>query len=274
MDLFHKFRDAARLAGLIAFFRLALLLSLVTPTLATDRTLCLQLPELRPKPGARVVDYPNSTADRCVTRALWDIQKSSMYRVRGDDAGDGPDATALRCVPTQEAFLCDGNLGSSNDLFACELTDAPPEGTAMDMETCVWPVCTQICAETGTRRDEDWEIARACDRCVAACEFRGTKPNTADSVGGRFCASPARRDRQPRRKDADARARSAYAYALGGWGGMSAAAAGLGGAGRGGRGRGGHDNHRSSGGSDHRGGRDHRSSRDHRRGRHDRGRDR
>ena len=230
MDLFHKFRDAARLAGLIAFFRLALLLSLVTPALATDRTLCLQLPELRPKPGARVVDYPNSTADRCVTRALWDIQKSSMYRVRGDDASDGPDATALRCVSTQEAFLCDGNLGSANDLFACELTDAPPEGTAMDMETCVWPVCTQICAETGTRRiDEDWEIARACDRCVAACEFRGTKPNTSDSVGGRFCASPARRDRQPRRKDADARARSAYAYALGGWGGMSAAAAGLGG---------------------------------------------
>ena len=74
VDLFRKMRDAARLAGLVAFLRLLLLLllALVNPTAATDRTLCFQLPgELRPRPGARrAATYPNSTADRCVTRAL------------------------------------------------------------------------------------------------------------------------------------------------------------------------------------------------------------
>ena len=172
VDLFRKMRDAARLAGLVAFLRLLLLLALANPTAATDRTLCFQLPagELRPRPGARrAATYPNSTADRCVTRALWDIQAASMHRVRGaDDAG--ADAPALRCVPAQEAFLCDRRLGDPNELFVCELTDAGPGSLTKAMDACVWPVCEQICASRppGAERADDWEMTRACGRWKAS----------------------------------------------------------------------------------------------------------
>ena len=174
VDLFRKMRDAARLAGLVAFLRLLLLLALVNPTAATDRTLCFQLPgELRPRPGARrAATYPNSTADRCVTRALWDIQAASMHRVRGAD-DTAADDTALRCVPAQEAFLCDRRLGDPNELFVCELTDELTRGsltTAMD--ACVWPVCEQICASKarGGERADDWGARRAAARAAAVRE--------------------------------------------------------------------------------------------------------
>ena len=234
-------RDAARLAGLVAFLRLLLLLALVNPTAATDRTLCFQLPgELRPRPGARrAATYPNSTADRCVTRALWDIQAASMHRVRGaDDAG--ADATALRCVPAQEAFLCDRRLGDPNELFVCQLTDAGPGSTLTTaMDACVWPVCEQICASAppgGTKRADDWEMTRACRRCERACDTQGFKPQTSsagqnqNSPGRRYCAGVAAAAGSG--GDAETRARAAYAYALGGWtggwSGISAAATGAG----------------------------------------------
>lgn len=241
VDLFRKMRDAARLAGLVAFLRLLLLLALVNPTAATDRTLCFQLPgELRPRPGARrAATYPNSTADRCVTRALWDIQAASMHRVRGaDDAG--ADATALRCVPAQEAFLCDRRLGDPNELFVCQLTDAGPGSTLTTaMDACVWPVCEQICASAppgGTKRADDWEMTRACRRCERACDTQGFKPQTSsagqnqNSPGRRYCAGVAAAAGSG--GDAETRARAAYAYALGGWtggwSGISAAATGAG----------------------------------------------
>jgi hypothetical protein len=234
LDLFRKMRDATRLAGLVAFLRLLLLLALANPTAATDRTLCFQLPgELRPRPGARrAATYPNSTADRCVTRALWDIQAASMHRVRGaDDAG--ADATALRCVPAQEAFLCDRRLGDPNELFVCELTDAGPGSLTKAMDACVWPVCEQICASRppGAERADDWEMTRACGRCERACHAKGFRPETSagqNSPGGRFCAGIAAYDAGG--GDAETRARAAYAYALGGWtggwSGISAAATG------------------------------------------------
>ena len=213
LDLFRKMRDATRLAGLVAFLRLLLLLALANPTAATDRTLCFQLPgELRPRPGARrAATYPNSTADRCVTRALWDIQAASMHRVRGaDDAG--ADATALRCVPAQEAFLCDRRLGDPNELFVCELTDAGPGSLTKAMDACVWPVCEQICASRppGAERADDWEMTRACGRCERACHAKGFRPETSagqNSPGGRFCAGVAAYDAGG--GDAETRARAA-----------------------------------------------------------------
>ena len=213
LDLFRKMRDATRLAGLVAFLRLLLLLALANPTAATDRTLCFQLPgELRPRPGARrAATYPNSTADRCVTRALWDIQAASMHRVRGaDDAG--ADATALRCVPAQEAFLCDRRLGDPNELFVCELTDAGPGSLTKAMDACVWPVCEQICASRppGAERADDWEMTRACGRCERACHAKGFRPETSagqNSPGGRFCAGVAAYDAGGGNAETRARAR-------------------------------------------------------------------
>ena len=162
-----------------------------------------------------------------------------MHRVRGaDDAG--ADATALRCVPAQEAFLCDRRLGDPNELFVCQLTDAGPGSTLTTaMDACVWPVCEQICASAppgGTKRADDWEMTRACGRCERACDAEGFKPQTSsagqnqNSPGRRFCAGVAAAAGSG--GDAETRARAAYAYALGGWtggwSGISAAATGAG----------------------------------------------
>ena len=119
-------RDAARLAGLVAFLRLLLLLALVRP----GRLQTALLPSPRGARNQTRATYPNSTADRCVTRALWDIQAASMHRVRGadDTAADTPRC----CVPAQEAFLCDRRLGDPNELFVCELTDELTRGVADD----------------------------------------------------------------------------------------------------------------------------------------------
>ena len=133
-----------------------------------------------------------------------------MHRVRGaDDAG--ADATALRCVPAQEAFLCDRRLGDPNELFVCELTDAGPGSLTKAMDACVWPVCEQICASRppGAERADDWEMTRA-RQCGRACHAKGFRPETSAGktprAGGSACGSP-RTTRGGTRRRARARVR-------------------------------------------------------------------
>lgn len=126
----------------------------------------------------------SGTGNRCVTRALWDLQAAATRARAADPAA--VDA-ALRCEPTFTRFLCESAYSPPGDPFTCEVLDADPTGTArpevdddadgMDMDGCVWPVCEALCVgrPTDSKRTLDRNAEQnkqTCGRCAAACQGR------------------------------------------------------------------------------------------------------
>ena len=236
LDLFRKMRDATRLAGLVAFLRLLLLLALVNPTAATDRTLCFQLPgELRPRPGAR--------------RAAYELNRRSMRhqgavghpggvhapregrrrrRRRRHRAALRPRAGSLPLRPTPRRPERALRLRTHRRRARVDVNDGDGRvrvaGLRADLR-----VGTPGWDEEGGRLGDDEGVPQV----RASVRHSGLQtPNVLrrpkPKLPGPAVLRGRRRVRRGFRGVAETRARAAYAYALGGWtggwSGISAAA--------------------------------------------------